>query len=105
MVWTHRTRINAISSEILKAHKAFDCLTHPLLAPGKAVHHTGGFNAGRIVPLNDMMSKQDSTKSAPYEQREAMSPYSSKQGVVTREPYGPAGMANHPSEPRLQYFT
>jgi hypothetical protein len=38
------------------------------------------------------MGEQDSIKSAPYEQREAMPPYSSKQGMVTREPYGPAGM-------------
>jgi hypothetical protein len=38
------------------------------------------------------MGEQDSIKSAPYEQRESMPPYSSKQGMVTREPYGPAGM-------------
>jgi hypothetical protein len=42
------------------------------------------------------MGEQDSIKSAPYEQREAMSPYPSKQAMVTREPYGPAGM-HHPS--------
>ncbi|KAI4655332.1 hypothetical protein J4E93_000044 [Alternaria ventricosa] len=45
------------------------------------------------------MGGQDSIKSAPYEQREAMSPYPSKQGTVTREPYGPAGFRGLFSNP------
>ncbi|CAG5148021.1 uncharacterized protein ALTATR162_LOCUS2135 [Alternaria atra] len=45
------------------------------------------------------MGEQDSIKSAPYEQREAMPPYSSKQGMVTREPYGPAGFRGLFSNP------
>ncbi|RYN83588.1 hypothetical protein AA0117_g1074 [Alternaria alternata] len=45
------------------------------------------------------MGEQDSIKSAPYEQRESMPPYSSKQGMVTREPYGPAGFRGLFSNP------
>ncbi|KAI4662421.1 uncharacterized protein J4E79_004710 [Alternaria viburni] len=45
------------------------------------------------------MGGQDSIKSAPYEQREAMSPFPSKQGTVTREPYGPAGFRGLFSNP------
>ncbi|KAI4955139.1 hypothetical protein J4E91_000996 [Alternaria rosae] len=45
------------------------------------------------------MGGQDSIKSAPYEQREAMSPYPSKQGMVTREPYGPTGFRGLFSNP------
>ncbi|KAG9192337.1 general substrate transporter [Alternaria panax] len=51
------------------------------------------------MPLHDIMGKQDSIKSAPYEQREAMPPYSSKQEMVTREPYGPGGFRGLFSNP------